>query len=157
MTVQNTMQIAMLLAEAVSTDSLLRAAAEEAYGRPMTVESGFNRKRAEWGRIAPFAVLVPAASSRMDDGNRTHTVALLLGVADSGVIDGQIPRMRGLDWLAQTALAHALRAMSDALASAWPSCSMREPDVEYVQDDFPMIYCSAALAVVETVPVGGRR
>lgn len=152
------MTITRTLATAAQADSLLQRAVQEAYGKPLTVEIGFNRKRAQWASIAPFAVFFPAATSLLDGGSRLHTVALLLGTADSTVrAADSIPTLHGLDWLAQTALPHILRAMSDAVPGVLENCALQEPEVEYSQDDFPLVYCTAALTVIETLPIGSRR
>lgn len=153
----DTMLVASTLARAVQADALLNAAAQAQYAKAMTVELGFNRQQMRWASIAPFAVFFPAATACMNDGSRVHTVALLLGVADSTVMSGAVPTLQGLDWLVRAALPHSLRAMQDAVLTVLERCSLHEPDVEYMQDAFPMIYCSAALTVVETMPIGGRR
>jgi hypothetical protein len=148
--------ITQVLAGAVCADALLEQAAVTVYGKPFTVEIGFDRRRTEWRKIAPFVVFAPLREA-MEGSSRLYSVGVLLGVVDEFIVPDPVTMMRGFAFIAQQAVPHAMAAMQGAVPALLRRCTLHEPEVEFVQDEGPLFFCNIALTIEESLPIGGRR
>ncbi len=151
---KNIIEVAAILANALRQDAALEEKIREAYGKPLTVEIGFDQKRQDWAQISPFAVFVPAETSLRQKCYDGHTIGLLIGIVDENKreILG-VPVFAGLAFLTEELLPTAMQAIGNALYDSSVSITL----VEYNQENAPLFSCSLTITVLNPVAIGDRR
>lgn len=123
-----------------------------AYGKAPHVEVGFNKRRIEWEKFAPFIVLVPLSEDGTEsETHREYSVGMTIGVVDKNSVK------EAFTFLGESALPEILNEFADILPTLVESANIQNVATDYSQDEFPLMYLSSIITVTQPLYVGNRR
>lgn len=122
------------------------------YGKAPHVEVGFNKRRMDWEKLAPFIVLVPFSEGDTEsETHREYRIGITIGVVDKDSVK------KAFTFLGESALPEILNEFADILPTLMESANIQNVATDYAQDEFPLMYLSSIITVTQPLYVGNRR
>lgn len=149
-----TYDIARCFAGQFTTDRNIAAWAQEAFGKPFTVQIGADMRELPTEQDAPYIVILTGGfASGLQKAEVDHVLRVIPGIAD-----GATESVNGvLEYRGLRRLAKELSPMLDsAMRAALPRAKLQEIETEFVLLEFPLLEAFIDVSVTDPQPIGRR-
>ena len=144
---------AMLFARSLKDDAIIGAMLQDSYGREPYVDVGYKQDMQEWQKITPFLTFVPNITEDDESGIKSR-VWLYMGVYDKEEVEnGGVLVMRAYPMLSK--IAERVRTViARECRAVYPTTEVSGFDVEFRQENYPLMWAVADITVFEHIAVG---
>ena len=152
----NAIDYAIVLARIAKASARTRALLTAAYNVGPTIEVGYKQDMQDWQDKAPLLSFVPnSTEDSAEEGAKNH-VWMFAVVNDEEIVEKDgVPVLRAyrvlnelLD-IARTEFPREMRGVA-------PTTFVEEMDVQFRQENYPLMWAAVDIGITENVPVGGR-
>lgn len=152
----NAVDYAIVMAKIAKASARANDLIRSFYGVNPTIEVGYKQDMQDWQQKAPFMVFAPNITEENEDGVVESHVWLYAGLYDTETveIDG-IPVLRAYNVL-NTLLDVARYEFPRELRAVVTTAFVKEVNIEFRQENYPLMWSVADIVILENIPVGGR-
>lgn len=152
----NAVDYAIVLARIAKAASRMNDLIRSMYGENPTIEVGYKQDMQDWQNKAPFLVFAPNTTEENAEESVESHVWMWAALLDEDVVDNDgIAVLRAYGVLNEL-LDIARNEFPRELRAVVPTAFMKEMNIEFRQENYPLMWAVADIVITENVPVGGR-